>query len=71
MLDELYALQNRGTCDLVALPLGKYVVGCLWVFIINVSSDSTIDWLKVVGCQRLYLNLGLLHLHFGHGDDLC
>jgi len=46
MLDELNALQNSGTWELVSLPFGKSIVVCRWVFAIKVGPDSTIDRLK-------------------------
>ena len=46
MLDELSALQNSGTWELVSLPFGKSIVGCMWVFAIKVGPNDTIDRLK-------------------------
>ena len=46
MTDELSALHNSGTWELVPLPFGKSVVGCRWVFAIKVGPDGTIDRLK-------------------------
>jgi len=46
MLDEVSALHNSGTWELVSLPSGKSVVGCKWVFAIKVGPDGTIDRLK-------------------------
>ena len=46
MTDELSALQNNGTWELVSLPSRKFVVGCRWVFAIKVGPDGTIDRLK-------------------------
>jgi len=46
MLDELSALQNSRTWELVSLPSRKSVVGCRWVFAIKVGPDGTIDRLK-------------------------
>ena len=46
MADELSALHNSGTWELVPLPSGKSVVGCRWVFAIKVGPDGTIDRLK-------------------------
>ena len=46
-LDELSALHNSGTWELVPLPFRKFVVGCRWVFAIKVGPDGTIDRLKV------------------------
>jgi len=46
MLDELNALQNSGTWELVSLPSGKSVVGCRWIFAIKVGPDDTVGRLK-------------------------
>jgi len=46
MLDEISALQNSETWELVPLPSRKSVVGCKWVFAIEVGPDGTIDRLK-------------------------
>lgn len=32
MLDEISALKNSGTLELVPLPFAKFVVGCKWNF---------------------------------------
>jgi len=42
MLDEMNALQNSGTWELVPLPSRKSVVGCRWNFPIKVGPDGTI-----------------------------
>jgi len=46
MLDEMNALQNNGTWELVPLPSRKSVVGRRWIFAIKVGPDGTIDRLK-------------------------
>ena len=46
MVDEMCALQNSGTWDLVPLPPGKSVVGCRWVFTVKVGPDGKVDRLK-------------------------
>ena len=46
MLDEMNALQNNGTWELVPLPSRKSVVGCRWIFAIKVGPDGTIVLLK-------------------------
>jgi len=46
MLDEMNALQNNGTWELVPLPSRKFFVGCGWIFAIKVGPDGTIDRLK-------------------------
>ena len=47
MLDDLSALQNSGTWELVPLPSEKSIVGCRWIFAIKVGLYGTIDRLKV------------------------
>jgi len=47
MLDEMNALQNNGTWELVPLLSRKSVVGCRWIFTIKVGPNGTIDPLKV------------------------
>jgi len=46
MLDEMNALQNNGTWELVPLPSRKSVIGYRWIFAIKVGPDGTIDRLK-------------------------
>ena len=46
MLDDLSALHNSGTWELVPLPSRKFVVGYKWVLAIKVGLDGTIDRLK-------------------------
>jgi len=46
ILDKLSVLQSSGTWELVSLLSGKSVVGCRWVFAIEVGPDDTIDRLK-------------------------
>jgi hypothetical protein len=46
MIEEMRALQNSGTWDLVPTPQGKSIVGFRWVFTIKVGLDGTVDRLK-------------------------
>jgi len=46
MLDEMNALQNNKTWELVPLPSGKSFVGFRWIFAIKVGPDGTIDHFK-------------------------
>ena len=46
ILDEMNALQNNGTWELVPLPSRKFIVGFRWIFAIKVGPDGTIDHLK-------------------------
>jgi len=65
MLDEMNALQNNGTWELVPLPSRKFVVGCRWIFAIKVGPDGTIDRLKVRLVAKGYTqNFGL-----NYGDN--
>ena len=46
MVDEMAALHSTGTWDLVVLPVGKFPVGCCWVYTVKVGPDGQVDRLK-------------------------
>jgi len=46
MIEEMTALDENGTWDLVSRPVGKKSIGCKWVFAIKVNPDGTVAWLK-------------------------
>ena len=46
MEDEMLALRETGTWELVSLPPGKSVVGCRWVYTVKMHPDGTLDRLK-------------------------
>lgn len=46
MIDELQALDETHTWDLVDLPLNKKVVGCKWVYKIKTRSDGSVERYK-------------------------
>lgn len=37
MDEEIAALQRNNTWDLIELPAGKKVVGCKWVYTVNIK----------------------------------
>ena len=39
MIEEMDALIDNGTWDLVRLPTGKKAIGCQWVFTVKVNPD--------------------------------
>ena len=47
MVDEMQALDDNGTWDLVPLPTGKKAIGCRWVFVVKFNPDGSIARLKV------------------------
>ena len=47
MIEEMNALTENGTWDLVCLPIGKKVIGCCWVFTMKANPDGSIARLKV------------------------
>ena len=47
MIEEIDALTDNGTWDLVRLPAGKKAIGCRWVFTIKVNLNELIARLKV------------------------
>ena len=46
MIEEMYALTDNGTWDLVCLPIGKKAIGCRWVFTVKVNPNGSIARLK-------------------------
>ena len=46
MVEEMDALSSNGTWELVTLPSGKSLVGCLWVYTVKVGPDGQVDRLK-------------------------
>ena len=47
MTEEMDALTDNGTWDLVRLPARKKVIGCRWVFTVKVNHDGSIARPKV------------------------
>lgn len=47
MCDEMVALEENDTWDLVPLPRGKNVVGCRWVYAVKTNLDGSISRYKV------------------------
>ena len=50
MIEEMDALTDNGTWDLVCLPAGKKTIGCQWVFTMKVNLDGSIVSLKGPSC---------------------
>ena len=46
MVDEMQALDDNGTWDLVSLPTGKKAIGCRWVFAVKFNPDGFVARLK-------------------------
>ena len=46
MIEEVDALIDNGTWDLVRLLVGKKAISCRWMFIVKVIPDGSIAQLK-------------------------
>ena len=46
MIEEMDALTDNGTWDLIKLPAGKIAIRCRWVFTVKVNLDGSIARLK-------------------------
>ncbi|RVW38682.1 Retrovirus-related Pol polyprotein from transposon RE1 [Vitis vinifera] len=57
MVDEMAALHSNGTWDLVSLPLGKFTVGCRWVYTVKVGPDGQVDRLKARLVAKVYTQI--------------
>ena len=42
----MQALDDNDTWDLVPVPIGKKVIGCLWLFAIKFNHDGSVARLK-------------------------
>ena len=47
IVDEMQALDDNGTLDLVPLPTSKKAIGCRWVFAVKFNPDGFVARLKV------------------------
>ena len=54
MTEEMDALYSNDTWELVALPPGKSLVGCHWVYTVKVRPDGQIDRLKACMVAKGY-----------------
>ena len=46
MIEEMDALNDNGTWDLIQLPVGKRAIGCRWVFVVKFNLDGSVARLK-------------------------
>lgn len=46
MQDEVAALEENHTWDLIQLPTGKKLIGCRWVYEVKLKSDGTTERYK-------------------------
>ena len=46
MVDEMQALDDNDTWDLVPLPTEKKAIGCRWVFVVKFNHDGSVARLK-------------------------
>ena len=46
IVQEMQALDDNDTWNLVHLPVGKKAIGCYWVFAVKVNPDGSVAQLK-------------------------
>ena len=63
MIDEIRALENNGTWELIPFPSGKKTVGCKWVYTIKVGHNGGVDRLKARLLAKGYTQI--------YGLDYC
>ena len=63
MVDEMQALEDNGTWELVPLPPGKTTVGCRWVYTVKVGPNGKVDRLKARLVAKGYTQV--------YGIDYC
>ena len=47
MVDDIQALNNNATWDLMPLPTGKKAIGCRWVFTVKFNTNGSVATLNV------------------------
>ena len=60
MVEEMTARHANSTWELVPLPSGKSMVGCLWVYTVKVGPDGKIDHLKARLVAKGYTQISSL-----------
>jgi len=55
MKDEMHALIQNQTWQLISLPIDKKPIGCHWVFTITIHPDDTLDRLKTWLVVKRYI----------------
>lgn len=45
-MQEMQALHDNNTWELVSLPEGKHVVGCKWIYIVELQLNGFVERLK-------------------------
>lgn len=54
MEEEMNALRQNGTWELVKLPSDQSAVGCRWVYTVKVNPDGSVDRLKARRLSKGY-----------------
>ena len=54
MIEEMDALIDNGTWDLVCILARKKAIGCQWVFMMKVNPDGSITRLKALIVAKGY-----------------
>ena len=57
IVDEMQALDDNVTWDLVSLPIGKKVIGCCWVFAVKFNPDGSVARLKARLVAKSYAQI--------------
>ena len=54
MVEEMQALDDNGTWNLLQLPTGNKAIGCRWVFAVKVNPDGSVARLKARLVAKVY-----------------
>lgn len=58
MKEELHSLENNGTWIVVTVPIDQHVVGCKWVFKLNLNADGSVERYKARLVAKGYSQIG-------------
>ena len=62
MADEMQALDDNGTWDLMPLPIGKKAIGCRWVFAVKFNPNGSVARLLLLRAMLRLIALIILIL---------
>ena len=66
MVEEMQALDDNGTCNLIQLPARKKAIGCRWIFAVKVNPDGSVTCLKAGLVAK-----GYTHTYGVDYSDIC
>ena len=68
MVEEMQALDDNGTWNLVQLPTRKKAIGYCWMFVVKVNPNGSVARLKARLVAKGYAQLYFSNCHLSFGS---